>query len=179
MLLADIRRKMALLGRGGFWGFWGCLLSPGGVAVAVFRLGSFSRSQRLPLRLPLQVLYLMVFYCAQLLMGITVQAYTTVGRRFVILNHGCIFILAERVGDDFTVCQGVTVGNVRGSQRLPVIGDRVFIEPGAKVLGEVTLGDNVVVRANSLVLSDVPSDSIAIGNPARILKTPGASGARA
>ncbi|HEU5074496.1 MAG TPA: hypothetical protein VFU02_09990, partial [Polyangiaceae bacterium] len=61
-----------------------------------------------------------------------------------------------------------TVGNVRGKRRLPVIGNNVFLEPGCKVLGEVTLGDNVVVRANSLVLKDVPSNSIVLGNPARI-----------
>jgi serine acetyltransferase len=53
-----------------------------------------------------------------------------------------------------------------------VIGNNVFLEPGCKILGDVTIGDNVVVRANSLVLNDVPSNSIAVGNPARILKRP-------
>src|SRR5512145_1622735 len=171
MVLGDIRKKMDLLGRSGLAGFVACVLSPGGAAVAVFRLGVLARSQRPGvLSVPLKLVYWAGFYLVQACTGISVQAYTSIGKRFVVLNHGCVFVVAERIGDDFTVCQGVTVGNVRGSHRLPVIGSNVFLEPGAKVLGEVTVGDNVVVRANSLVLSDVPPGSIAVGNPARVMK---------
>src|SRR5512145_1701310 len=104
MVVDDIRRKMELQGRRGLAGFSVSLLSPGGLAVTVFRLGRVARQQRSALlAFPLKVIYLFAFYFVQVLSGISVQAYTTIGKRFVILNHGCIFIVAERIGDDFTV----------------------------------------------------------------------------
>lgn len=166
----DIARKMELLGRTGAAGRLRTLFEAGTFAVLVYRFARWSGRLPLPLKIPAKILYFVLFYVVQALTGISVQAYARIGRRFVVLNHYCIFVVAEEIGDDFTVCQGVTVGNVRGAKRLPKIGHNVFLEPGCKVLGEVTIGDNVIVRANSLVLNDVPSNSIAVGNPARIVK---------
>ena len=167
--MGDIRKKMSLLERTGVAGFVSTCLSPGSVAVAVYRYGAWARDLKFrPVALPAKASYFALFYLVQTLTGVSVQAYSRIGKRFVVLNHASIFVVAEKIGDDFTVCQGVTVGNVRGTRRLPVIGNNVFIEPGAKVLGEVKLCDNVIVRANSLVLKDVPSNSIAAGNPARV-----------
>lgn len=166
----DVQKKMLLEGRRGFGSWLRCQVSAGGLAVTVYRLGQLGKEAPHPLLgLPFKLVYFPLFYLVQALTGISIQLYSTIGRRFAVLNHTCIFVAAERIGDDFTVCQGVTVGNVRGQSRLPVIGDRVFLEPGCKVLGAVTIGDDVVVRANSLVLSDVPKGSVAVGNPARIM----------
>lgn len=145
----------------------------GSIAVAVYRFGHFARNLRVPvLRQLLMIIYYAVFYLVQMFFGISIQAYSRIGRRFVVNNFSCIFVLAESIGDDFTVCEGVTVGNIRGKPRLPIIGNNVYLEPGCKILGNVTIGDNVVVRANSLVLNDIPSNSIAIGNPARATPNP-------
>lgn len=144
-------------------------LSAGRVAVAVYRFGRFGRQLRVPvLRQLIGVAYYALFYGVQMFTGISIQAYTAIGRRFTVRNFSCVFVLAERIGDDCTVCEGVTIGNIRGKPRLPIIGNNVYLEPGCKVLGDVTIGDNVVVRANSLVLGDIPSNSIAVGNPARV-----------
>lgn len=67
--------------------------------------------------------------------------------------------------------QGVTLGN-RYLDRpfdAPVIGSRVSIGAGAKVLGKVIIGDDVVVGANAVVLKDIPSNSVAVGVPTRII----------
>lgn len=165
----DAKKRITILGVDGMFARLSALLAPGMIAVIVFRFGGVAKNSPCPLFcVPLRVLYFVLFYVVQALYGISVQAYTRIGRRFVIVNHAGIFVVAESIGDDFTVCESVTVGNVRGKKRLPIIGNNVYLEPGCKVLGEVTIGDNVVVRANSLVLNDVPSNSIAVGNPARI-----------
>ena len=171
-MFEDIAKKQQLLGLEGPTGWLAAAFSPGSFAVMVYRFGRYGRDLRVPgLRQVWAVLYYLLFYLVQMFTGISIQAYARIGRRFVVRNFSCIFVLAESIGDDFTVCEGVTVGNIRGKPRLPIIGNNVYLEPGCKVLGSVTIGDNVVVRANSLVLTDVPSNCIATGNPARISAT--------
>lgn len=152
----------------------GVLTERGTAAVAVYRFGRWAREVRVPVvRQVLALVYYMLFYLVQMFTGISIQAYARIGPRFVVRNFSCVFVLAESIGSDFTVCEGVTVGNIRGKSRLPIIGDNVYLEPGCKVLGDVTIGSNVVVRANSLVLTDLPDNCIAVGNPARIQPLPG------
>src|SRR5690606_5957165 len=105
----DIRKKMTLLGGRGFAGWLAACVSAGTVAVAVYRFGHASRRLRIPfVGLLAGILYFVAFYFVQALTGISVQALTPIGRRFVVLHHSCIFIVAESIGDDFTACQGVT-----------------------------------------------------------------------
>jgi serine O-acetyltransferase len=73
-------------------------------------------------------------------------------------------------GDDCIIRNGVTVG-LRHTERRgsPTIGNRVDIGAGAKLLGPIRIGDDVAIGANAVVITDVPSNSIAVGIPARIL----------
>jgi len=65
---------------------------------------------------------------------------------------------------------GVTVGLRRTHERgAPVIGNRVDVGAGAKILGSIRIGDDVVIGANAVVIQDVPSNSLAVGVPARII----------
>jgi serine O-acetyltransferase len=86
------------------------------------------------------------------------------------VSHGQGTVLsAERIGADVVVHQGVTVGwDYRGSRR-PIIGDRVFIGAGAKVLGAITVGEGARIGANAVVLCDVPPGATVVGNPARVI----------
>jgi len=148
-------------------------LERGSLAVMVYRYGQWAKQIKIPvIQQALKAIYFALFYFIQMYTGISIQAYAKIGPRFVVRNFSCIFVLAEKIGADFTVCEGVTVGNIRGKSRLAIIGDNVFLEPGCKILGDVTIGNNVVVRANSLVIGDVPDNSIASGNPARITPLP-------
>jgi serine O-acetyltransferase len=89
------------------------------------------------------------------------------------VSHGQGTILsAERIGADLQVHQGVTVGWDYRGERRPVIGDRVFIGAGAKILGPVTVGDGARIGANAVVVCDVPAGATAIGVPA-VVKRPG------
>lgn len=89
------------------------------------------------------------------------------------ISHGQGTILsAERIGANFQVHQGVTVGwDYRGDRR-PIIGDNVFIGAGAKILGAITIGDGARIGANAVVVGDVPAGATAVGIPARIVPTP-------
>lgn len=170
LILGDIQKKIRMRGDLAILSKVFICFERGTLAVIVYRFGRFARQVRFPvISQLLKIIYYFLFYLTQMFTGISIQAYTKIGPHFVINNFSGIFILAESIGADFTVCDGVTVGNIRGKSRLAIIGNNAYFESGCKVLGDVTIGDNVVIRANSLVLSDVPSNSLAIGNPARIL----------
>ena len=71
------------------------------------------------------------------------------------------------IGDNCTVYHQVTLG--QKNDKFPKIGDNVVIYPGAKVIGDIKIGNNVVIGANSVVLKEVPDNSIVVGIPARII----------
>lgn len=113
---------------------------------------------------------------ARWLTGIEIHPGAQIGRGFFI-DHGMGVVIGETavIGDFVTLFQGVTLGGTgkeRG-KRHPTLGNHVVVGAGAKVLGDITIGDFVKVGANSVVLRSVPSNSTVIGIPGRIIKTIG------
>jgi serine O-acetyltransferase len=108
---------------------------------------------------------------ARWLSGIEIHPGATIGRRFFI-DHGMGVVIGETaiVGDDVTLYQGVTLGgtSLNKGKRHPTIGDRVVIGGGAKILGNITIGENCRIGAGSVVLRDVPADST-VGVPGHIV----------
>lgn len=104
---------------------------------------------------------------------IDIHPAATLGRR-VFIDHGVGVVIGETaiVGDDVIIYQQVTLGGVSTSKgkRHPTLENGVVIGAGAKVLGNITIGENSKVGANSVVVKDVPADSTAVGIPARVLK---------
>lgn len=72
-----------------------------------------------------------------------------------------------KLGDNCIVYQDVTMGQNRG--KYPSIGDNVIIYPGVKIIGDIKIGNNVIVGANSVVTDDVEENSIVAGVPAKIV----------
>ena len=109
----------------------------------------------------------------QFLTTIDIHPASQIGRR-VFIDHGSGVVIGETViiGNDVLIYQQVTLGGVSTSKgkRHPTLGNNIVIGAGAKVLGNITIGDNSKVGANSVVVKDVPADSTAIGIPARVLK---------
>ncbi|HFQ61366.1 MAG TPA: serine O-acetyltransferase [Epsilonproteobacteria bacterium] len=97
----------------------------------------------------------------------------TIGRR-VFIDHGVGVVIGETtiIGEDVLIYQQVTLGGVSTDKgkRHPTIEDGAVIGAGAKVLGNITIGANAKVGANSVVVKDVPTDCTAVGIPARVLK---------
>jgi serine O-acetyltransferase len=145
------------------------LLEFGTFAVIVHRFGRWCYSIKIPvIRQILIGIYLVVNTICLAITGIHVHRESDIGPGLVIHNCAGIFILAKRIGHSCTVNQGVSVTSVRGTG-WPTLGNNVYLGAGAKVMGGVTVGDNVVVSGNSLVVTDVPSNCTVMGVPARII----------
>lgn len=86
------------------------------------------------------------------------------------IEHGFSTIIACRhIGANCWINQQVTIG-YSDATNCPYIGNNVHIKAGAKVIGNVRIGDDVIIGANAVVVNDVPSHSIVVGVPARIIK---------
>jgi serine O-acetyltransferase len=105
--------------------------------------------------------------------GIEIHPGATIGRRFFI-DHGSGVVIGEttEIGDDVLLYQGVTLGgtgNERG-KRHPTLGNNVVVGSGAKILGNIRIGDNVKVGAGSVVVRPVPDNSTVVGIPGRVVR---------
>ena len=83
---------------------------------------------------------------------------------------GTVVHARARVGHSCLIGPNVTIGGRSGHHDVPVIGDRVLVGAGARILGPVSVGDGAIVGANAVVIADVPAKSIVAGVPGRIIK---------
>ncbi|MEZ5398573.1 MAG: serine O-acetyltransferase [Bryobacteraceae bacterium] len=110
------------------------------------------------------------------LTGIEIHPGARIGRRFFI-DHGMGVVIGETtvIGDDVLLYQGVTLGGTgkeRG-KRHPTLGNGVVIGTGAKVLGNITVGDWCKIGAGSVVVRDVPPHSTVVGIPGKVVRRHG------
>jgi serine O-acetyltransferase len=109
---------------------------------------------------------------ARWLTGIEIHPAAQIGRR-VFIDHGMGVVIGETaiVGDDVTLYQGVTLGGTgkEKGKRHPTVATAVTIGAGAKVLGNITVGENCRIGAGSVVLRDVPDNSTVVGVPGHVI----------
>jgi len=139
---------------------------PGVHAILLQRLSH--RMWRAGLRYPARLLS----WFARFFTNIDIHPGATIGRRFFI-DHGAGVVIGEtaEIGCDVTLYHGVTLGGTTWNKgkRHPTLGDGVVVGAGAKILGAITLGAQVRVGANSVVVRDVPANRTVIGIPGRIV----------
>lgn len=172
MLRYDLARSAQVLGRGRLAVL---LAAPGFQALALYRLRRWLGEGRGPL---LAALDLIIGRLAQILTGADLSPRAKIGPGLVI-GHAVGVVIGEGavIGRDGVILHGVTLGIAgRGPQRgYPSIGDRVYVGAGAKVLGKIQLGDDVVVGANAVVTRPAPGRAVLAGVPARIISYAGSA----
>ncbi|MCJ7843364.1 serine O-acetyltransferase [Lederbergia sp. NSJ-179] len=104
--------------------------------------------------------------------GIEIHPGAMIGRRFFI-DHGMGVVIGEtcEIGDDVIIYQGVTLGGTgkEKGKRHPTIENNALIATGAKVLGNIVIGENSKIGAGSVVLKSVPPNSTVVGIPGRVV----------
>ena len=148
---------------------------PGFRAVVVHRFGVWRMSlQPKIVRAPFTILYGMLYRKVRNTYGIELPYTVQLGRRVIIEHQGAIVIHGYcSIGDDSIIRQGVTLGNryVERPFDAPKLGKNVNVGAGAKIFGNITIGDRANIGANAVVLGDVPVKATAVGIPARIIKS--------
>ncbi len=124
-----------------------------------------------PLRKSLSLVYKIMFKVVQIATGIELPCEATVGRHLHIENMGGIVITGyARIGDNCQIGSGVVIGlKHTGEPTAPTIGNNVEIGAGAVLLGDINIGDCAVIGANSVVLTDIPPNTVAMGVPATFI----------
>lgn len=108
--------------------------------------------------------------------GIEIHPGAEIGKGFFI-DHGMGVVIGETsvIGNNVTFYQGVTLGGTgkEKGKRHPTLGNNIVVGAGAKILGNITIGDNSYIGSNAVIIKDVPSNSTVVGVPGRITKQDG------
>ncbi|MEJ1339119.1 MAG: serine acetyltransferase [Candidatus Sedimenticola sp. (ex Thyasira tokunagai)] len=162
-MLDNIRHDLSTYG--GDWGaqgFW---------VLLVYRFGRWRyKVKSTLLRKLFSLLYKILYKFIQIVTGIEFPCEVEIGQNFIIDHFGGIVVSGyAKFGHNCRIRNGVVVGlKSVDAPCAPVIGNNVDIGAGAKLLGNISIGDNVLIGANAVVIRDVPSNSIAFGVPAVI-----------
>ena len=155
----------------GFWGFFEIILSYSGFhAIILHRITHFLWKCQIPL------IPRLLSQFNRFLTSIEIHPGARIGKSFFI-DHGMGVVIGETtiIGDNVTLFQGVTLGGTGKDtgKRHPTLKNNIVVGSGAKVLGNITINDNVKIGANSVVLIDVPKNSTVVGIPGRIVSVEG------
>ena len=116
----------------------------------------------------------MINYFARMLTGVDIHPGAKIGKRLFI-DHAQGVVIGEtaEIGDNVVMYHGSTLGGTGKDKgkRHPTVGNNVIIGCGAKVLGNIAIGDNAKIGANAVVLKDVPANATVVGVPGRVVKS--------
>ncbi len=152
-----------------------CLRSPGVQAIVAYRMGQWLRTKPLPIRLLLRPFVSMQRHHVRAKWGIDIGSEAQIGPGFHIFHYGGIFIAGDVIaGENLTITHDITLGYSQAKCILgfPVIGNNVYIAPGAKIAGKVKIGDNVKIGANAVIERDIPDNAVVQIRPMLVVTFP-------
>ena len=132
-----------------------------------------------PVRLPLRALAALLLFVVRTVTNIDIPVGPRIGGGLYMPHTGYIVVARGSViGENCTLTPGVVLGHALGGARssaaAPRLGDRVYLGPGAKVIGPVEIGDDALVGVGAVVTRSLPARGVAVGNPARVIGSTGA-----
>ena len=146
------------------------LLYPGLHAIVAYRVANVLWRMHVPFFPRL------ISQTARFFTGIEIHPGARIGGSFFI-DHGMGVVIGETsvIGDNVTIYQGVTLGGTgkETGKRHPTLGDNIVVGTGAKILGNITVGNNSYIGANAVVLKSVPPNSTVVGVPGHVTKQDG------
>src|SRR5215469_126539 len=151
-------------------------LNPAVWAIAVYRLGNWLYVDKpSPLiALPLKVVFLFANFFCEVVMEMHIDCQATIGPGLYIAHIGGVHINPAAVlGKNCDITHRVTIGaSAMGRQGVPVLGDDVYIDTGATLVGKIKIGSGAKIAANTLVITNVPEGATIMGVPGRIIMRP-------
>lgn len=156
------------------------LLTQGIWAILIYHAGSWCHNRKgkyfwVRVVLPFLIIFQKII---EITTGIVLPFTAKIGKGFYIGHFGGIILSPHTVlGEYCNISQGVSIGQAGrgGKQHTPIIGDRVYIAPGAKIFGRIKIGNDVAIGANAVVTKDLPDNAVAVGIPARVISYKGSS----
>ena len=164
----DLERAYALLHGPRVYRMLNCARSAGVQAVLVYRFGHWLHRQGLATRIVLGPAYYVLSALVHILWGIEIAREAQIGPGLYIGHFGGITVSPRVViGRDCNLSQNVTIGMEGFGARsgAPVIGNCVYVGPGARIFGNIRIGDNVKIGANAVVHTDLPSNAVVALDP--------------
>lgn len=138
------------------------LLSDGTSANVLYRTTCFL------MRYSLSPIAILTIWLNRVINGCVIGAKARFGDGLVLMHPVGVVVNSKVTGgENITIESGVVIGDEKG--KAPVLGSNIFIGAGAKIIGGITIGDNVKIGANAVVVKDVPSNVTVVGIPAKII----------
>jgi serine O-acetyltransferase len=139
----------------------------GKLVLMIYRFGLFLKDKNIP------VLPKLIQYFIRLVFGPDIGMGAKIGKGSVLGYGGIGVVIHDRavIGDNVSIGQNVTIGGTSKKYEVPVIGDNTQLSAGCVVVGPVKVGKDCVIGANAVVVKDIPDNSVAVGVPAKVIKS--------
>lgn len=163
-IASDLYRYSGLQGR---MGFLKGLKIPGFRYMYLIRKASLCKKYSLP-----WIIYTRLIHRYSFKYGFQIPIHTQIGHGFYIGHFGTIVINENaKIGKNCNIAHNVTIGQANRGRLMgcPTLGDYVWIGTGSVIVGNITIGSNVLIAPNSFVNVDVPENSLVLGNPCQII----------
>jgi serine O-acetyltransferase len=176
LIASDLWRHAGRLGLGPFCTSF--LMVPGFKYAVLLRFYQYTRTAAW-CQIGVRHITVLLLHRYTIKYGMDISRDARIGSGFYIGHFGGIFVNQHVViGDNCNISQDVTLGRQNRGARIgcPVIGNNVYIGPGAKIIGNVHIGDNAAIGANAVVVNDVAANTSVGGIPARPISDLGSDG---